>query len=166
MPLAVVPRNPGEGEGSDKRPGAFRTISEVASELDVPQHVLRFWETRFSQIRPVKRAGGRRYYRPDDVDLVRGVRRLLHDQGYTIKGAQRVFKERGLRFVQAIGRGEADAGAPIPDEAEPSAGAASPMPTADDREDLRAVLRDLRACRDLLADLASPGSACFAQEPA
>lgn len=94
---------------------AFRTISEVAVELDVPQHVLRFWESRFSQIRPVKRAGGRRYYRPDDVDLLKGIRALLYNDGFTIKGVQKVLKERGLRHVAGIGRGEpAEAPAPQP----------------------------------------------------
>ena len=95
-----------------KSPEAFRTISEVASDLDLPQHVLRFWETRFSPIRPLKRGGGRRYYRPDDVDLLKGIRQLLYGQGYTIKGVQRILKEDGLRFVQAIGRGEQGAAPP------------------------------------------------------
>ncbi|HEU4517668.1 MAG TPA: MerR family transcriptional regulator, partial [Steroidobacteraceae bacterium] len=90
----------------DKSPDAFRTISEVAEHLDVPQHVLRFWETRFSQIRPLKRGGGRRYYRPDDVDLLRGIRHLLYGEGYTIKGVQRILKEEGPRFVQSVGRGD------------------------------------------------------------
>ena len=84
---------------------AFRTISEVALELDVPQHVLRFWESRFAQVRPVKRAGGRRYYRPDDVDLLKGIRSLLYIDGRTIKGVQKVLKERGLRHVVELGRG-------------------------------------------------------------
>src|SRR5689334_23190822 len=84
---------------------AFRTISEVAIELDVPQHVLRFWESRFVQIRPVKRAGGRRYYRPDDVDLLKGIRVLLYGDGFTIKGVQKVLKERGPRHVAEVGRG-------------------------------------------------------------
>lgn len=82
---------------------AFRTISEVADELDVPAHVLRFWETRFSQIQPVKRGGGRRYYRPEDIDLLRGIQDLLHVQGMTIKGVQKVLKERGLKHVVNIG---------------------------------------------------------------
>jgi DNA-binding transcriptional MerR regulator len=86
---------------------AFRTISEVAQELDVPQHVLRFWESRFAQVRPVKRAGGRRYYRPDDVDLLKGIRSLLYIDGLTIKGVQKVLKERGLRHVTEVGRGNA-----------------------------------------------------------
>jgi DNA-binding transcriptional MerR regulator len=89
-----------------KGPDAFRTISEVAEDLDLPQHVLRFWETRFPQIRPLKRGGGRRYYRPDDVDLLRGIRQLLYGEGYTIKGVQRILREQGHRFVIAAGRGE------------------------------------------------------------
>ena len=90
-----------------KSPEAFRTISEVASELDVPQHVLRFWESRFVQVRPTKRAGGRRYYRPEDVDLLRGIRALLYSEGYTIKGVQKLLREHGLRYVAQVGRGEA-----------------------------------------------------------
>jgi DNA-binding transcriptional MerR regulator len=86
---------------------AFRTISEVAVELDVPQHVLRFWESRFAQIRPMKRAGGRRYYRPEDIDLLKGIRALLYSDGLTIRGVQKVLKERGLRHVADLGRGEA-----------------------------------------------------------
>jgi DNA-binding transcriptional MerR regulator len=88
----------------DKARDAFRTISEVAEELDVQQHVLRFWETRFSQIKPLKRGGGRRYYRPEDVDLLRGIRYLLYGQGYTIKGVQRIIKEGGIKFVQTVWR--------------------------------------------------------------
>jgi len=86
----------------DKAPDAFRTISEVADDLDIPQHVLRFWETRFSQIKPMKRSGGRRYYRPDDVDLLRGIRRLLYGEGYTIRGVQRILKEHGIGSVQRL----------------------------------------------------------------
>jgi DNA-binding transcriptional MerR regulator len=86
----------------DKGPDAFRTISEVAEELDVPQHVLRFWESRFREIRPMKRGGGRRYYRPDDLDLLRGIRHLLYGEGYTIRGVQRLLREQGLRFVQNV----------------------------------------------------------------
>jgi DNA-binding transcriptional MerR regulator len=86
----------------DKSPDAFRTISEVAQDLDIPQHVLRFWETRFSQIKPMKRSGGRRYYRPDDVDLLKGIRRLLYSEGYTIRGVQRILKEHGIKSVQGL----------------------------------------------------------------
>jgi DNA-binding transcriptional MerR regulator len=88
----------------DKSPDAFRTISEVADDLDVPQHVLRFWESRFPQIKPMKRGGGRRYYRPDDVDLLRGIRHLLYGEGYTIRGVQRILREQGGRFVQSVWR--------------------------------------------------------------
>jgi DNA-binding transcriptional MerR regulator len=83
---------------------AFRTISEVSTELDVPQHVLRFWEQRFSQVKPIKRGGGRRYYRPEDVDLLRGIRSLLYFDGYTIRGVQKLFREQGVRFVMTRGR--------------------------------------------------------------
>ncbi len=92
----------------DKSPDAFRTISEVAEDLDLPQHVLRFWETRFSQIKPLKRGGGRRYYRPDDVELLKGIRHLLYGEGYTIKGVQRILKEQGPKFVMQIWREDAD----------------------------------------------------------
>lgn len=90
----------------EKSPDAFRTISEVAEDLDLPQHVLRFWETRFTQIKPMKRGGGRRYYRPDDVELLKGIRHLLYDQGYTIKGVQKLLKQNGAKFVVAVGAGD------------------------------------------------------------
>jgi DNA-binding transcriptional MerR regulator len=99
----------------EKAPDAFRTISEVADELDVPQHVLRFWESRFREIRPMKRGGGRRYYRPDDVDLLRGIRHLLYGEGYTIRGVQRLLKEQGQRFVQSVWQ----PGAPQPGRQQP-----------------------------------------------
>jgi DNA-binding transcriptional MerR regulator len=86
----------------DKSPDAFRTISEVADHLDTPAHVLRFWESRFPQIRPVKRAGGRRYYRPNDVALLTGIKRLLHDEGMTIRGVQKILREQGVRHVAAL----------------------------------------------------------------
>jgi len=101
MRVAVVAEFPAKAA---KSPEAFRTISEVSVELDVPQHVLRFWESRFSQIKPTKRAGGRRYYRPEDVDLLRGIRTLLYSDGYTIKGVQKLLREKGSRFVADIGR--------------------------------------------------------------
>jgi len=91
----------------NKAPDAFRTISEVADELDLPQHVLRFWESRFPHIRPMKRGGGRRYYRPEDIDLLRGIRRLLYGDGYTIRGVQRILREQGVRTVQSVGQGRA-----------------------------------------------------------
>lgn len=89
-----------------KSPDAFRTISEVADELDLPQHVLRFWESRFNQIKPMKRGGGRRYYRPEDVDLLRGIKSLLYDEGYTIRGVQRLLKEQGNKLAVDFGKGE------------------------------------------------------------
>src|SRR5262249_569660 len=88
----------------EKDPEAFRIISEVAEDLNVPQHVLRFWESRFPQIKPMKRGGGRRYYRPDDIDLLRGIRHLLYGEGYTIRGVQRILREQGIPFVQAVGQ--------------------------------------------------------------
>jgi len=84
-------------EKSKKSPSAFRTISEVAEKLDLPAHVLRFWETKFSQVRPIKRGGGRRYYRPEDVELIRHIRSLLYDEGYTIKGVQKLMREGNLK---------------------------------------------------------------------
>ena len=85
-----------------KAPDAFRTISEVSDALDTPAHVLRFWESKFSQIKPVKRAGGRRYYRPDDIDLLSGIKTVLHEQGMTIKGAQKLLREKGVKHVMGI----------------------------------------------------------------
>lgn len=95
------------GRAHDKSPEAFRTISEVSDELDLPQHVLRFWETRFAQVKPMKRSGGRRLYRPDHVALLRGIKALLYDDGLTIKGVQKMLRESGARTV--IARGKADA---------------------------------------------------------
>ena len=91
----------------DKSPDAFRTISEAAEDLDLPQHVLRFWETRFPQIKPLKRGGGRRYYRPDDVELLRVIKQLLYGEGYTIKGVQKLFKEQGARAVASSKQADA-----------------------------------------------------------
>ena len=105
-PGTAPPPRPGPAKG----PAAFRTISEASSEVGVPQHVLRFWETRFAFISPTKRAGGRRFYRPQDLDVLRGVRVLLQDEGYTIKGVQKLHKDQGLkRLLAAAGVGEAAA---------------------------------------------------------
>lgn len=126
-----------------KGPDAFRTISEAASEVDVPQHVLRFWETKFSFIRPMKRAGGRRFYRPHDIEVLRGVRRLLHEEGYTIKGVQRLHKEEGVKRLL----GEAA-----------SAPAAKTSPAGergDRRSRLTAALEDLEAAKRRLDGLLS-----------
>lgn len=155
----------------DKAPDAFRTISEVADDLKVPQHVLRFWETRFNQIKPMKRAGGRRYYRPDDVDLLRGIHHLLYGEGYTIRGVQRILKDQGLKFVQGVWQpgAEQPVHGPVDDEADhpedveqeehPTAPAPRPQATPAairaqmSREDLRrlqATLFELSECRRLL----------------
>jgi DNA-binding transcriptional MerR regulator len=113
----------------DKSPEAFRTISEVAETLNVPPHVLRFWESRFAQVKPVKRGGGRRYYRPEDVCLLRGIRGLLYDDGMTIKGVQKILRERGIRHVVGLGTlpgGDEDVAAPAPVAPKPTAKPARP----------------------------------------
>ncbi len=141
-----------------KSPDAFKTISEVANELDLPQHVLRFWETRFKQIKPLKRGGGRRYYRPDDVMLLKGIRHLLYAEGYTIKGVQRILKEQGNRFVTAVASGApvlADGQDQPGKQAVPvaqvaSAMAASKSQSGDARADLQGVLTELLECKRLL----------------
>ena len=98
----------------DKSPDAFRTISEVAETLETPAHVLRFWESKFTQVKPVKRAGGRRYYRRADIELISGIKKLLHDDGLTIKGVQKVLREQGQKHVAAIVDAPETAAAPSP----------------------------------------------------
>ena len=128
----MAPRRPErEDVVVEKAPDAFRTISEVADEIDVPQHVLRFWESRFSQIRPMKRGGGRRYYRPDDVDLLRGIRHLLYGEGYTIRGVQRILREHGGAFVQYVWRAGAE---PPPPQLEEDAQDSDPVSVEDRAE--------------------------------
>ena len=127
----------------DKAPDAFRTISEVADDLDVPQHVLRFWESRFSQIRPMKRAGGRRYYRADDVELLRGIRQLLYGEGYTIRGVQRILKEHGVKFVQTVWQEGAALPTRLPDD-DRAEDAAEPAEQSTDGRGLGALLPPLR----------------------
>jgi DNA-binding transcriptional MerR regulator len=153
----------------EKSPDAFRTISEAAQELEVPQHVLRFWETRFSQIKPMKRAGGRRFYRPADVELLKGVRSLLYKEGYTIRGVQNILKEEGVAYVAGVGRGEivprkrdgALEGAPPPGRAKPAPRVGKSLPVSEPArpanrlsdnhaESLRAALRELGEARKLL----------------
>jgi DNA-binding transcriptional MerR regulator len=142
----------GEEPMVDKSPDAFRTISEVAEDLDLPQHVLRFWETRFPQIKPLKRGGNRRYYRPDDVALITGLKTLLYGQGYTIKGVQRILKEQGARAVQAVGRGGAMPAA-LPGDGRDSPSAAPSAPLAS-RPDPRQAAEPARrtAARPLSVD--------------
>jgi DNA-binding transcriptional MerR regulator len=128
-----------------KGPDAFRTISEAADALGVPQHVLRFWETKFSFIRPMKRAGGRRFYRPQDILVLRGVQRLLHDEGYTIKGVQKLHRDQGLRRLIELSadtpRGSVDVTAPV--------GPLAPVK----RHRLAAALNDLESAKALLDGL-------------
>jgi DNA-binding transcriptional MerR regulator len=139
----------------DKSPEAFRTISEVAEEMDLPQHVLRFWETRFPQIKPLKRGGGRRYYRPDDVVLLRAVKQLLYGEGYTIKGVQKLMREQGAASVVhgLVGREGAAAAKAATVAFENPAAAVRPAPAAQrgDVAALRAVLADLREAQRLLS---------------
>ena len=111
------------GRAAEKSPDAFRTISEVSEELGLPQHVLRFWETRFAQVKPMKRSGGRRLYRPDHIALLRGIKALLYDDGLTIKGVQKMLRESGARTV--IARGKADAALSL-EMTESSGGAGGP----------------------------------------
>ena len=131
-----------------KGPEAFRTISEAAEELNVPQHVLRFWETKFAFIRPMKRAGGRRFYRPQDIAVLKGVRRLLHDEGYTIKGVQRLHREQGLRRLVAAGQG----GGAVQAQDAPS-GAVAPAGVAGGQERLLETLHDLETAKARLDQL-------------
>lgn len=119
-----------------KAPGAFRTISEVAAELSVPQHVLRFWESKFAQVRPLKRGGGRRYYRPEDVDLLRTIRGLLYDDGYTIRGVQKVLRDAGRKT-------------PDPEGAAAEAGDGAGL-DAQQRRRLTGLLEELGTARELL----------------
>jgi DNA-binding transcriptional MerR regulator len=129
---------------------AFRTISEAADELDVPQHVLRFWETKFSQIRPMKRAGNRRYYRPEDVELLRVVRHHLYDDGYTIKGVQKLLKEKGVKAtVQAWGKEQASAPTT---KKEPGSTSTEPAGSAD-LELAKELLKELKALRETIDSL-------------
>jgi DNA-binding transcriptional MerR regulator len=155
----------------EKAPDAFRTISEVADEIDVPQHVLRFWESRFSHIRPMKRGGGRRYYRPDDVDLLRGIRHLLYGEGYTIRGVQRILREHGSAFVQNVWRVGAEPAPPPLEEdarevvaeaaenrAEPTlfselgekVGSEDGIGSSEHRQKLEMALDELLACRRII----------------
>ena len=168
----------------DKSADAFRTISEVAAELDLPQHVLRFWETRFPQIKPLKRAGGRRFYRPSDIELLRAIRRSLYGEGYTIKGVQRILKEQGARglvaaapasqtadFAEAAAdlrspRGQPDfindlfAPLDLADEsaADESVAAEDGLaaPRAETIRQLKAVLAEIEACERMLDIAARP----------
>ena len=148
----------------DKSPNAFRTISEVSETLDVPAHVLRFWESKFPAVRPIKRGGGRRYYRPEDVTLLVGIRELLYEDGLTIKGVQKIFRERGQKHV--VRRGAEVLGEPLDEPAEapapePAAPAPAPAPApaamaeaeeGPDAERVKAVISKLEALRNRLRE--------------
>ncbi len=140
----------------EKSPAAFRTISEVADELDVPQHVLRFWESKFPQVRPLKRGGGRRYYRPEDVDLLGRIRQLLYKDGYTIKGVQRLMREGALKARrEAHHDAHAEPELPIEAaEAEAAEGAGIGPLDAEARDELQALLAELLALKADLRRLA------------
>ena len=162
----LLPDEPDARPKAKKAPNAFRTISEVADELHIPQHVLRFWETKFPQIKPLKRGGGRRYYRPDDIQLLRRISDLLYIQGYTIKGVQRLLREGGGQLSEDIppataaerAAAEAEQGEPIVAAASSDPVFARPTPDEnaghDETDRLRALLRyaldELVALRSLL----------------
>ncbi len=171
MAEAADPQEAGRRQG--KSAAAFRTISEVASDLDIPAHVLRFWESKFTQVKPLKRGGGRRYYRPEDIELLRGIRELLYTDGYTIKGVQKLLKEGGVKQILAQQAGPADrAGQAAPPETTLSANPANPddpQPAASspaqaepkaapagglvEREALRQVLAELEEMRATLKNV-------------
>ena len=135
----------------EKSPDAYRTIREVADSLDLPQHVLRFWETRFPQIRPLKRAGGRRYYRPDDIERLRVIKRLLYDEGYTIKGVQKLFKEQGVQALSAVALSPVAPSVEAAGSVEPHAG---PQEAPGMRETYPGIADDARAAlREALAEI-------------
>lgn len=152
-----------------KAADAFRTISEVAEELDVPKHVLRFWENRFPQIKPMKRGGGRRYYRPADLDLLRGIRHLLHNEGYTIKGVQKILREQGLETVKTCWQPgmKLEAPAARATAASQSAGvrrtrrgrgAAAVGEPVDRKAMIGKIIAELKACRSMLLGKEPPAA--------
>jgi DNA-binding transcriptional MerR regulator len=158
-----IARSAAAGPRGAKSLGAFRTISEVASELDVPQHVLRFWESKFAQVKPMKRGGGRRYYRPEDVELLRRIRSLLYDEGYTIKGVQKVLKDRNggarddirkvprevVRTAHRLRDDEAEAAPAAP----PAGAAAASDLNPRQRQRIEAAISELSSLRKLLKDI-------------
>ena len=144
--MAEVAKLPAPRRRSGKSATAFRTISEVSSELDVPPHVLRFWESKFAQVKPLKRGGGRRYYRPEDIDLLRSIRELLYTEGYTIKGVQKLLREGGAKFAAPPLKQESVAADPVVQvSSDPSAD-----PESGARDELKEILDELESLRDLL----------------
>lgn len=150
MTEAAGPQETGRRQG--KSAAAFRTISEVASDLDIPAHVLRFWESKFAQVKPLKRGGGRRYYRPEDIELLRGIRELLYTDGYTIKGVQKLLREGGVKQILAEQSGAPTAEpAQSPATAKATEGAIAASGTEPvDRDALRQVLGELEDMRATL----------------
>ncbi|MGB7974802.1 MAG: MerR family transcriptional regulator [Roseiarcus sp.] len=150
----------------EKSPEAYRTIREVADSLDLPQHVLRFWETRFPQIRPLKRAGGRRYYRPEDIERLRVIKRLLYDEGYTIKGVQKLFKEQGVQVLSNVALAPVASSAEAARGGEPRAGAQdgpgareTRLRIADDAHAaLREALAEILEAQRILAHASAPAA--------
>lgn len=144
----------------EKSPDAFRTISEAAEELDVPAHVLRFWESKFPQISPLKRAGGRRFYRPQDIVLLRGVKRLLYEDGFTIKGARKYIKDHGVAAVVALGQGSSPREHRAVDAADlekpQAARPVRPRPAGSPTRDLDDILSELENARAKLRDALKP----------
>lgn len=153
-----------------KSADAFRTISEVADELDVPKHVLRFWELRFPQIKPMKRGGGRRYYRPTDIELLKGIRHLLHAEGYTIKGVQKILRQHGVDGVKSAWVRSQAAAAPAPAlpaerprrkraAKSETAPARTPLTPQERRELLAKLSAQLKDCRRILSEAGSDAAA-------
>ncbi len=148
----------GTRRGSGKSESAFRTISEVANELDLPQHVLRFWETRFDEVSPMKRGGGRRYYRPEDVTLLRGIRDLLYTDGFTIKGVQKLLRESGTQVALDRARTGEPAGGALPANGSNGGGTkteddGNPPLDAGTRDTLKGVLDELLSLRQMLDEV-------------
>ena len=163
--MILSPRAPANAP-IEKSPEAYRTIREVADALDLPQHVLRFWETRFPQIRPLKRAGGRRYYRPDDIERLRLIKRLLYDEGYTIKGVQKLFKEQGVQALSAAVPSlvQSSAEMALPEESQersetgPGVRAAKSGIADHQLAALREALAEVMEAERILAQARTPGS--------
>jgi DNA-binding transcriptional MerR regulator len=150
--MILSPRAPANAP-LEKSPEAYRTIREVADSLDLPQHVLRFWETRFPQIRPLKRAGGRRYYRPDDIERLRLIRRLLYDEGYTIKGVQKLFKEQGVQALSAAATSGSNGGSTAEAASAGEAGAETSQAPGARASQLKLADDELAALREALAEI-------------
>ena len=146
MPASSAP-------STDKANDAFRTISEVSELLDVPSHVLRFWETKFHQVKPMKRGGGRRYYRPGDVDLIAGIKTLLQDEGLTVKGVQKVLKDQGVAHVVSWGQRRRDD--EVAEKPAPAAKRRTPELGKAERKTLKSALDELQKAKAAIARIRS-----------